>query len=451
MQTINVEQWQDILTKIRDKISESAYLLWFKNTTLQEINEQSIVIGVSNRFIKGWVKSNYQGLLEECAGQVFGKKIKVEFRIVNSMWKKVEGSRKNVLNSVSRENQNRFKLNPNYVFENFATGPDNNLAYMIVQELSRSADIIYNPLLIYGDHGVGKTHLLQSFCHSVMQDHPNKKIAVESCPSFMHQYVSSIQNNQYDSFKARYHDIDVLVLDDIHYLCEGKKSKTQEECLHLIESLINMNKQVIISSRIHPNRMDSMKPKLRDILKSGLVAQIHAPGHETRHNIILNKCSRMKTSIPKEIIDYLVHHTNSNVREIEGILMRISAFASLEKSNVNMNIVREALGDPNSERTTDAVSRTERVLQIIADHFNMEPADFREHRRGEKAIPRQICMFILRDEMGVSYQDIGRDLNCKSHGSVIYAERKIKRKLSKDKSLQKCLQCIRDKMRSEFN
>ncbi len=451
MQTTNVKQWQDILSQVREKISESAYLLWFKNTTLEEVNESTIIIGVSNRFIKGWVKSNYQRLLEECAGHVFGQKIQVEFRIVNSMWKKVEHNRKAVLGSVSRGKRNRFKLNPNYVFEYFATGPDNNLAYMIVQELARASEIIYNPLLIYGEHGVGKTHLLQAFCHSFTQEYPDKHIAVESCPSFMHKYVSSIQNKQYDSFKTQYRDIDVFVLDDIHYLCEGNKTKTQEECLHLIESLMNMNKQIIISSRIHPNRMDSMKPKLRDILKSGLVAQIHSPGHETRRNIILNKCSRMKTSIPEEIIEHLVVKTNSNIREIEGILMRISAFASLEKSHVSMNIVREALGNTEIESSTDSTNRTERALQIIADHFRMDPQDFKEHRRGDKALPRQICMFVLRDELGVSYQDIGRELNCKSHGSVIYAERKIKRNLSRNKTLQKNLREIRDKLRSEFH
>ena len=452
MQETSVQTWEKILQHVRKNIPDSAFSLWFKNTVLQKIDDRQIEIGVSNRFIKGWLKSNYLRLLEESAAAVTGRQKKVSFRIVSEMRNIVENSRKKILLTPPQKTHKLNDLNSNFQFSNFATGPDNNLAFLIVNELSKSSGILYNPLLLYGNHGVGKTHLLQAFCHTHAEKFPEKKIHYCSCETFMHAFINSFKNQNYESFKHKFRKIDVLVIDDIHYLCEGNRAKTQEECLHTIESLVNTGKQVVIGSHIHPDKMTALKTKLRDILKSGLIAEIHLPGIETRRNILMNKSGRLLKEIPDHIISYLTDNTHGNIRELEGILMRITALATLENREVDMDVVREAMGSAGTANTHAGIGedRPGAVLQFTAEYFQVAAEELKKHKRGDGAVPRQVCMFLLRKELDMPHSEIGRLLNCKSHGSVIYAERKVKRNLQRDSKISEAVSALQKKIQREI-
>ena len=427
--------WQSVLVEIELSISSANFTTWFKDTRIVKEDGGVVILSVPNAFVKEWLVTKYHNTILKSLRGLEGSVHAIEY-VVN----KEESRRRE-----ERPNQEHTKelplpetqvnkddnLNPRYTFETFVIGPFNELAHAASQAVIKKLGITYNPLFIHGSTGHGKTHLIQAIGNHIKATHPNKKVYYMTSEQFGQDCMNALQNQKMTVFKEKYRKYDVLIVDDIQFFSD--KQKFQEELFHLFNSLYDSNKQIIFSSDKHPYFITGLEERLKSRLSAGMTVDIPQPDKESRIAIISSKSKQQGIPLSGEIIDYLAHTINGNIRDLEGAVNTLLCHAQLKNKEITMLDVRNYIKNNIKPKKTIAVKD---VVRIVSDFYNIKEDSIYEKTRHKEVIkPRQIVMYILREDFNISYPSIGQKLGGRDHTTVIHSCEKIKTDIKADQSL----------------
>lgn len=335
-------------------------------------------------------------------------------------------------------------LNPDYSFEHFVVGPTNRLAHAAAVAVAASPGRAYNPLFIHGDVGLGKTHLLQAICLRIRAARPDAVIYYTSCEGFMTQFIDAVQANAMTRFRHKFRDLDVLVIDDIHFL--AKRDRTQEEFFHTFNSLYQAHKQIVLSSDARPEEIPDLEARLVSRFKWGLVTQLSPPCYETRIEIVKNKARIRGVAVPDEVACYIANLIDTNIRELEGAVTKLQVVAATERRPITLELARQALEDATDR--PENLTQIQTIVDAITSFYGVKVTDLQSKRRQRSiALPRQLCMFLARKHTRFSLEEIGGYFGGRDHTTVMHAVRMIEVKLSGDTEFAKVVQAIRDQLR----
>lgn len=441
--------WENTLVDIELGISKANFSTWFKHTSIQRMDIGVVYVGVPNQFVKDWLTNKYHKEILKTLRSFSSEVRGLEYTITKNQ-KGVGVKNQTIVKQFDQNFMGKLplddfyinkndNLNPRYTFDTFVVGAFNQLAHAAAQVIIQKPGIVYNPLFIYGSTGHGKTHLIQAIGNQIKKINPNKRVFYITSEKFAVDYINSVQEGKANTFKEKYRQYDVLIMDDIQFFSD--KEKTQEELFHLFNALYDNNKQIIFSSDKHPNYIPGLEERLKSRFSAGMIADIPAPDHESRMAILKSKTAQNNFLLPDDIIEYISNEVQGNVRELEGVLNSIIFQAQIKGRVPNQNEVRAII--KNSSKPKKSVSAKE-IVKKIADFYEInEESIYEKTRRKEIVKPRQLVMYILREDFGVSYPSIGEKLGGRDHTTVIHSCEKIKRDLKNDTSLGQELEQIR--------
>lgn len=445
---MNTKQiWKECLLEIETNVSKPIFSTWFKNTNISREEKGVVFISVPNEFAKEWLSTKYNNLIIKTIESTIDQQIKnVEYIIskIKPQENEVEteseiGTTINKLPLNDLYIDKKDNLNPRYTFDSFIVGPFNDLAYAASQAIIKNPGISYNPFLVYGGTGVGKTHLIQAIGNAIKKKSGGKKISYTTLEKFSTDYVDSIEKRKPNVFKEKYRKYDILIMDDIQFI--SNREKTQEELFHLFNTLYESNKQIIFSSDKHPNYIPGLEDRLKSRFSSGMIVDMVEPDYESRLAILKSKLRNYEIKLPDEIIQYIASSIEGNIRELEGILNAIICQSQLKERVLSIEEVKNLI--KNNIRPRKNFSITE-VVKIISKFYNVnEDSIYEKTRRKEIVKARQLVMYVLREFYSVSYPLIGQKLGGKDHTTVIHSCEKIKRILKTDASLNQELEQIK--------
>lgn len=439
--------WENALASIEVSVSKANFATWFKDTFIVKIDDGVAVVGVPNTFVKDWLFNKYgKTILKTLRDQTDDIRA-VEFVVAN-----IEKARNQKPRPIKRESRDGSELpladyyinkednlNPRYTFETFIIGSFNELAHAAAQAIIKQPGIVYNPLFIYGSTGHGKTHLIQAIGNKIKEQDRSKKVYYLTSEKFTSEYVSAIQQNKMIAFKEKYRKYDVLIMDDIQFLSD--KDKTQEELFHLFNNLYDNNKQIVFSSDKHPSYIPGLEDRLKSRFNQGMIVDIPKPDTESRIAILQAKVAQNSLVLSKDILEYLASSIEGNIRELEGVINSIACQSQLKNRELNLNDIKDLI--KNSAKPKKMVSIKD-LIKIVADFYNINPDDICDKtRRKEVVRPRQVTMYILREDFSTSYPTIGEKMGGRDHTTVIHSCEKIKNDLKNDQLLNQQLSQIR--------
>ncbi len=430
--------WENALLEIEMSVSPANFSTWFKETSVTKLENGVIFLGVPNAFVKEWLSNKYHNFILKILRGLAEEVRSLEYLITrNDAKKKGASKEEGVLQNTKELPLSDFyvnkedNLNPRYTFESFVVGPFNELAYAASQAVIKKPGIVYNPLFIYGSTGHGKTHLIQAIGNHLKTLYPEKRVHYVTSEKFTMDYITSVTLNKVNNFKEKYRKYDVLIMDDIQFL--SNKEKTQEELFHLFNNVFDNNKQIVFSSDKHPNFIPNLEERLKSRFNAGMVIDIPAPDYESRLAILKTKQAAHGLSLHPESLDFIASNITSNIRELEGALNTISCQYQLKGKELSLPEVKNLLRD--SSRPKKTLSPNE-VVKMVAGFYNIEEDSiYKKTRKKEIIKPRQVVMYILREEFNISYPSIGEKMGGRDHTTVIYSCEKIREDLKNDSTL----------------
>jgi chromosomal replication initiator protein len=446
--------WRNVLNDIELQVSRANFITWFKNTNILSKENGTVTVVVPNGFTKEWLENKYHKVIFRSLRNISTdiKEVKYTIGPMNpapdavrvEVKKKRVSSRPAVLEERFEifEVNKETNLNPKYTFGSFVVGSFNELAHAAALMVSKSPGRTYNPLFIYGGVGLGKTHLIQSVGNEIFSRGLGKVKYVTS-EKFTTEIISAIANHSIEKVKETYRNVDVLIIDDIQFL--AGKEKTQEEFFHTFNSLYEQNKQIILSSDRPPKAIPTLEERLRSRFEGGMIADISYPDFETRVAILKAKSSQYEVALPEDVFEYMANNIQRNIRELEGALNRVIAHCKLNNSSPSLDQVKKVLNSIiNSPKRTLSAKQ---VIQIVASFYDVSEKDLlNKNRRQEIVKPRQIAMYLLREELKGSYPFIGQKLGGRDHTTAIHACEKIGRCLKSDDLLTEEVNTIRQQL-----
>lgn len=438
--------WQSVLVEIELSVSKANFTTWFKDTRIVKESDGVIVLSVPNAFVKEWLLQKYHTTILKSLRNLDERVHAVEY-VVN----KEESRRRE-----DRDGMNNFgmkelplpetyinkddNLNPRYTFETFVIGGFNELAHAASQAVIKSPGLMYNPLFIYGSTGHGKTHLIQAIGNHVKTVSPNKKVFYMTSERFGQDCMNALQTQKMNVFKEKYRKYDVLIMDDIQFFSD--KQKFQEELFHLFNTLYDNNKQIIFSSDKHPHFIQGLEERLKSRFSAGMIVDIPPPDEESRIQILTNKAKQQGLNLSPDIIGYLAHAISGNIRDLEGVVNSLVVQAQLKGREISIADVRNFVKNNTKPKRTVAIKD---IVKIVSDFYSIEEESIYEKTRRKEVIkPRQIIMYILREDFNISYPSIGQKLGGRDHTTVIHSCEKIKVDLKEDMTLSQEINQIRN-------
>ena len=427
--------WNKTLEIIKDYLSTPSYETWFKTTKALEETEDKLVIGVISEFGRDWIRSNYLPLIKEVIRAVAGKDLSLEFVVLKEKGKEKKIIKEEIIN------RRKLGLNENYTFNNFVVGDSNKLAHAASLAVAKNPGHSYNPLFIYGGVGLGKTHLIQAIGHYVLDTKPALKVVYVTSEIFTNEVIRSIQKGKMNDFHNKYRSVDVLLIDDIQFL--AGKERTQEEFFHTFNALHNNYKQIVITSDRLPKEIPTLEDRLRSRFEWGLMVDIAPPDFETRVAILKKKAEKEKIKVPDDVIYYIAENIKSNIRELEGALIRLLAHASLNNSEITLDFTKRILSGIFGKIEKKKID-AEEIKNVVSSYFSISVEDIEGGKRSQDyTIPRQIAMYLIRELTNLSLPQIGNLFGGRDHTTVLYSIDKIKRELKKDENLKAAVEEIR--------
>lgn len=443
MQTEHIDVkrlWDDALVNIELSITPANFKTWFRDTHIVSIEDGTVTLGVPSVFVRDWLADKFQPMILKVLRNLNPRVRNIEYAVVGRTDRKQETKAQTVNAALPLEEYYINKsdnLNPKYMFETFVIGPFNALAHTAAKTVSEKPGITYNPLFIYGKTGHGKTHLIQAVGNQLKRT--GKKVFYVTSERFTVDYFNALQNGTANNFKDKYRQYDVLIMDDVQFL--ANKEKTQEELFHLFNALHDNNKQIVFSSDTHPALLAGLEDRLRSRFAQGMIVDIPAPDMESRAAILRAKAAQNSITLSEEVVDHLAHTIEGNIRELEGALNTIMCQSQLMGRTLTLDEVRQIIKHSTRPRKTLAITD---VVDKIARYFDIEPASIYEKtRRKEVVRPRQLIMYILREDYAVSYPAIGQKLGGRDHTTVIHSCEKIRGELKENSELEEELTQIR--------
>jgi chromosomal replication initiator protein len=444
----NIEElWVATLEKIEERISKPSFDTWLKNTKAESLEKDQLIISAPNEFARDWLENQYTELISEILDEVTGSKLKTKF-IIPDATIEVEDLKPVTKSKVSMSSADipKSMLNSKYTFDTFVIGAGNRFAHAASLAVAEAPAKAYNPLFIYGGVGLGKTHLMHAIGHYVRDHNPNAKVVYITSEKFTNEFINAIMENKSNNFRNKYRTIDVLLIDDIQFIA-GKES-TQEEFFHTFNALHEESKQIIISSDRPPKEIPTLEDRLRSRFEWGLITDITPPDLETRIAILNKKAKAEGLDIPNEVMLYIANQINTNIRELEGALIRVVAYSSLVNQDIDASLAADALKDiiPSSK---PKVITIQGIQEIVGERYNIRLEDFAAKKRTKSiAYPRQIAMYLSRELTDLSLPKIGEEFGGRDHTTVIHAHEKISKLLEQDSDLNRDIEDIKETLKS---
>lgn len=422
--------WKKICTILAHELSERSFKTWFEPIFILSVHSETLTLQVPDSYYGKWLEDHYQNLILSAAEEVLGRPVKIVYQVVELP--KATPALPSV--APTKEREEAFSgLNDNYTFDAFVIGPGNRFAHAASVAVSEAPAKQYNPLFVYGPTGLGKTHLLQAIAHEMKRRHPSFKILYISSEKFTNHLITSIQTRSTQQFRAKYRSLDLLLIDDIHFIAE--KDSTQEEFFNTFNALYDAHKQIVVTSDRPPRDIPGLEERLVSRFGWGLVTDIQPPDFETRVAILKKKMERETVVVPDDVSYFIASKIKSNIRELEGALIRVIAYCSLTNSRLDVKLAQEILKDSFKEEakkfTIEGIQRT------VAEYFNIKVSDIRAKRRTHSIVrPRQIAMYLVRELTGHSLPEIGEYFGGKDHTTVLHSCNKIAEEKEKDINLR---------------
>lgn len=450
----NQKIWSNVLTNIKMEISQANFNTWFKETGLKEIENNNAIIIVPNQFVKNWVKEKFNSLILKNLIKIHPEVRSIKY-IVETLFSGDESIPKKNSGQITKKivkkeraiplelgsKNNETNLNPKYTFSSLVVGSFNEVAAAAAQAIIKKEEVIYNPLLIYGKTGYGKTHMIQAIGNYIKKHNPEKKIYYLTSEKFQLDVINYIglKSNKTTDFKKKYRQYDVLIIDDIQFF--SKKERTQEELFHLFNYLYDNNKQIILSSDKHPNQIPDLEDRLRSRFNAGMIIDIQTPDYESRVEILNKKAKILGFAPSDEVIEYIASVVTANIRELEGILNNIFIQSQIKGRELNVVEVKELV--KNNVKKKQPIDY-KKLVGIIANYYNIDEENiYKKSRKKEYVRPRQIAMYLLREDFNYSYPNIGEKIGGRDHTTAMHSHEKIKEELKNNIILEKELETIR--------
>ncbi len=431
------EIWQKALRIIEKQISKPSFETWLKPAKPLQLQNYTLFIEVPNDFAKDWLESRYYDLIKDSLEEVVNHEISLSFILPSSVDFVHADNLSGRTSAINRKNHDDFGssyLNPRYTFDSFVVGNSNRFAHAAALAVAEAPAKSYNPLFIYGGVGLGKTHLMQAIGHFILDHSPTTKVVYVSSEKFTNELINSIRDDKTVMFRNKYRNMDILLIDDIQFL--AGKERTQEEFFHTFNALYESNRQIIISSDRPPKEIPTLEDRLRSRFEWGLITDIQPPDLETRIAILRKKAKLENLQISNDVISYIANQIHSNIRELEGALIRVMAYSSLTNSQITPELASEALKDILPSQKPKPIS-IGLIQKIAAEYFNLRLEDFKTKKRTKAvAFPRQIAMYLCRELTDNSLPKIGDEFGGRDHTTVMHAHEKISNELKEDSVLQ---------------
>jgi len=444
--------WEELQAALRSRVQREQFETWFRRAALSRADEDGVLITVQNAFTRDWLRDHYGQALAHAIQEVFGSPRTLEFEVdperlvlaspparrtppdeageapePRSKPKASPASTNGRANGAYSDRllwDSDINLNASYTFDSFVVGPCNRFAHAAAVGVSESPGAAYNPFFLHGSVGLGKTHLLQSLCHALLERTPGTRILFLSCETFVNHFISALENGDLQQFRHKYRNVDVLVVDDIHVL--ANKERTQEEFFHTFNTLYNAGKQIVLSSDSPPKEIPTLQDRLVSRFKWGLVTEIEKPCYETRMAIMKRKSRVRGRDLPDDVARLLAEHIDTNIRELEGAVTRLTGFATLSGQSITTDLARKVLSEFFEVRVGQP--SMEDILRIVTEHFNVKLSELQSRKRTNAiAHPRQVAMYLARKITRHSLEEIGGFFGGRDHSTVLYAVDKIDR------------------------
>ncbi len=443
--------WEKTLTLIKPELTEVSFNTWIQSIDPISIEGNKIILGVPNTFTKDILTARYSTLISNAIKQVTSNKYELEFIIpseesLNSEKKDEQNPEKtnNIQTSANLLSTN--SLNPKYTFDTFVIGNSNRFAHAASLAVAESPSKAYNPLFLYGGVGLGKTHLMHAIGHFILQNNPEAKVVYVSSETFTNELINSIRHDRNVEFRNRYRTIDVLLVDDIQFIA-GKES-TQEEFFHTFNALHESNKQIIISSDRPPKDIPTLEDRLRSRFEWGLITDIQPPDLETRIAILHKKAQMENIEVPDDVMVHIAKKIQSNIRELEGALIRLVAYSSLTNSEITVDLASEALKELFSNKAREL--NIDLIKDVVSNKFNIKIEDFNSKKRTRAiSYPRQIAMYLARELTDLSLPKIGENFGGRDHTTVMHAHEKISNDIENDSEFKEKIERIIVELKGE--
>lgn len=436
------EIWKKILDEIEQNVSSASFGVWFADLRLVELSQENAVIESSSEFNRNWLEDHYKDLIAESIFKVVGESPEITLIVAGE--ESVNSSIVKDEKPVEPTEERVFNINEENTFDTFVIGNGNRFAHAASLAVAEAPAKAYNPLFIYGGVGLGKTHLMHAIGNYIQKTRPDAKVAYLSSERFTNDFINSIRDNKPEAFRNKYRNIDVLLIDDIQFL--AGKEQTQEEFFHTFNSLHDEDKQIVITSDRTPKEIPTLEDRLRSRFGWGLITDITPPDLETRIAILKKKCEEANVVIPKESMLYIANQIDTNIRELEGALTRVAAYAKLTNQEMSPEVVAEALKDIVKEPKQRKIS-IEDIQAVVAEHYSIKIDDFSSKKRTRSiAFPRHVAMYLSRELTDNSLPKIGEIFGGRDHTTVIHAHEKISKLLQTDEEFVEELKEIENKL-----
>lgn len=450
MDSHTYDLWQQVLSIIQTKLSKPSFDTWFKATKASFVDDSILEVTAPTTFAAEWLEGRYTKLIRTTLYEFLGRQIDVRFSIeeARTAEQSIVFPPKQVQHPVSTDEPHTHMLNPKYTFDTFVIGANNRFAHAASLAVAEAPAKAYNPLFLYGGVGLGKTHLMHAIGHYIMDHNPNTRVLYISSEKFTNEFINAIRDSQGESFRTKYRNIDVLLIDDIQFL--AGKEQTQEEFFHTFNALHEERKQIVISSDRPPKEIPTLEDRLRSRFEWGLITDIQPPDLETRIAILRKKAKAENLDIPNEAMNYIANQIDTNIRELEGALIRVVAYSSLINADITSHLAAEALKDiiPSSRPRMITIQD---IQTKVGEFYGLRLEEFKARKRTKAvAFPRQIAMYLSRELTDYSLPKIGEAFGGRDHTTVIHAHEKISQQLKVDQELYKIIQNLTEKVKNQM-
>ncbi|HUC93592.1 MAG TPA: chromosomal replication initiator protein DnaA [Paenibacillus sp.] len=440
--------WQHVLSMIQTKLSKPSFDTWFKATKASFSSDSLLVISAPTTFAAEWLESRYTKLVRTTLSEYLGRQVDITFVIEENKPPEPAAPYPAAVPQRPAVQEETFShmLNPKYTFDTFVIGANNRFAHAASLAVAEAPAKAYNPLFLYGGVGLGKTHLMHAIGHYILEHNPSTRVLYISSEKFTNEFINAIRDNRGESFRIKYRNIDVLLIDDIQFL--AGKEQTQEEFFHTFNALHEERKQIIISSDRPPKEIPTLEERLRSRFEWGLITDIQPPDLETRIAILRKKAKAENLDIPNEAMVYIANQIDTNIRELEGALIRVVAYSSLINQDISSHLAAEALKDIIPSGRPRMITIQD-IQARVGEYFGLKLEEFKARKRTKAvAFPRQIAMYLSRELTDYSLPKIGEAFGGRDHTTVIHAHDKITQQVKADQDLYKIVQNLTDKIKS---
>ena len=434
MTTIHDQVWKDAGMALQGMLNADLFARWFAPIRPIEIKDDTLILGVVNDFSQIWLQDNFLPLVREAVNQTAPNPLHVKFIVDPTAVSRFEQVSAQPPKETAVRPALDIKLNPRYTFDSFIVGPNNSFAHAAAMAVAQSPAKAYNPFFMYGGVGLGKTHLMQAIGHCAARGHKSAKVCYVTSEQFLNEYIQAIQTATLTKFRKKYRQMDVLLIDDIQFL--GGKERMQDEFFHTFNSLFDAHKQIVLSSDRPAAEIANLESRLVSRFEWGLVTELQLPALETRIAILKKKATALDVKIPDRIIEYLAERIRTNIRRLEGALIRVASYASLTGKEITIDLLETLLRDALHEEARRTIT-VDAIQRKVAEHFDIRLADMTSRRRPQNiAFPRQVAMYLSRILTDRSLMDIGESFGGRDHGTVMHACQLIETKMTADNRLR---------------